>query len=167
MVLWRHGGRYMRILRSESRRTRRAGKPVGVRVRATPSRSRPNSRRDSRASRRRSVEMDDCGGAQKARRSKAAGVTPSERSIVARVIDAARALGWWATKIHGNAFQLAGLPDVLCIKDGRARWIECKRPGEEPTKLQSHRMRELADAGCRVAVVRSAADARVFLENIV
>jgi Holliday junction resolvase len=80
------------------------------------------------------------------------------------VIDAARALGWWATKIHGNAFQLAGLPDVLCIKDGRARWIECKRPGEEPTKLQVHRMRELAKHGSNCVVAFSAGDAKEFLE---
>lgn len=81
------------------------------------------------------------------------------------MIDAARALGWWATKIHGNAFQLAGLPDVLCIKDGRARWIECKRPGEEPTKIQTHRMRELAKHGSPCVVAFCAGDAKEFLES--
>jgi len=70
-------------------------------------------------------------------------------------------------KIHGGPFQLSGLPDVLAIKGGRAAWMEFKRPGCEPTKIQQHRMRELVDAGCQVAVVRSAADVRVFLENIV
>lgn len=83
---------------------------------------------------------------------------------MARVIDAAKSLGWWATKIHGNAYQLAGLPDVLCIKDGRARWIECKRPGEEPTRIQTHRMRELSKAGSLCTVAFSAGDALEFLE---
>jgi Holliday junction resolvase len=76
-----------------------------------------------------------------------------------------RALGFWVVKFHGNAFTTAGVPDVLAIKDGRAFWMECKRPGEEPTRIQLHRMRELAAAGCPVAVVTSAAEARAFLEN--
>jgi Holliday junction resolvase len=92
---------------------------------------------------------------------------PLEKTIVANVMAQGRALGWWVTKIHGSAYSTAGIPDVLAIKDGRAAWLECKRPGEEPTKIQLHRMRELSAAGCPVAVVTSAADARAFLENVV
>jgi hypothetical protein len=44
--------------------------------------------------------------------------------------------------------------------------MEVKRPGEEPTKIQEHRMRELIETGCPVAVVRSAGDAREFLTAI-
>lgn len=89
---------------------------------------------------------------------------PLEKTIVARVLAQCRSLGFWAMKIHGNAFTTAGVPDILAIKDGRAFWLECKRPGEDPTKVQMHRMRELFAAGCPVAVVTSAADARNFLE---
>lgn len=92
---------------------------------------------------------------------------PLERAIVAKVMATARGLGWWTTKIHGNQFMAAGLPDVLCIRGGRAVWLEAKRPGEEPTKIQLHRMRELSAAGCPVAVVTSAADARAFLEGVI
>ena len=92
---------------------------------------------------------------------------PLDKTIVAKGLAVAKQLGWWVVKIHGGPFQLSGLPDVLAIKGGRAAWMEFKRPGCEPTKIQQHRMRELVDAGCRVAVVRSAADVRVFLENIV
>jgi hypothetical protein len=59
-----------------------------------------------------------------------------------------------------------GLPDVLVIKEGRAAWMEVKRPGEDPTRIQEHRMRELAKVGCPVTVVRSVGDARGFLEAI-
>lgn len=85
---------------------------------------------------------------------------------MASVMAQGRALGFWVTKFHGNAYSMAGVPDVLAIRDGRAAWMECKRPGEEPTKIQLHRMRELAAAGCPVAVVHSAADARHFLESL-
>lgn len=91
---------------------------------------------------------------------------PLEKTIVAKVLAQCRGMGFWAMKIHGNAFTAAGVPDVLAVKGGRAFWMECKRPGEEPTKVQVHRMRELASAGCPVAVVTSAADARHFLENV-
>lgn len=91
---------------------------------------------------------------------------PLEKVIVARVMATARRLGWWATKIHGNAYQLAGLPDILCIKDGKAAWMECKQPGKEPTKLQNHRMRELISFGSPCATVRSAGDAEEFLRSV-
>ena len=87
-----------------------------------------------------------------------------EKAIVAKVMATARSMGWWVHKTHGNAFS-RGLPDVLAIKDGRAAWMEVKRPGEEPTRIQQHRLRELSIAGCAVAVVTSAGECRAFLEN--
>ena len=91
---------------------------------------------------------------------------PLEKTIVAKVMAQARSLGWWPAKMHGNAFMLAGLPDVLAIRDGRVAWMEVKRPGEKPSKIQLHRMRELTGHGCPVAVVTSAAEAKKFLEGV-
>lgn len=89
-----------------------------------------------------------------------------EKTIVAKVLATARSAGWWAAKLHGSAYSLAGLPDVLAIKDGRAAFIEVKVPGNRPTRIQEHRMRELAAAGAAVAVVTSAGEARAFLEQV-
>lgn len=89
-----------------------------------------------------------------------------EKAIVARVMAAARRLGWHTLKMHGNVYMTKGLPDVLCLRDGRAVWLEVKRPGEEPTRIQCHRMRELMEVGCPCAVVRSAGDAIAFLEGV-
>lgn len=91
---------------------------------------------------------------------------PLEKKITNNVIAMAKQLGWWVMKTHGTTYSLRGIPDVLVIKGGRAAWMEVKRPGEDPTKAQEHRMRELSDAGCPVCVVFSAADARHFLEAI-
>jgi Holliday junction resolvase len=93
-------------------------------------------------------------------------VAPLERTIVAKVMDEARRLGWWAMKNHGNAYSLKGLPDVLVIKAGRAAWMEVKRPGEDATRIQQHRIRELIRVGCPATVVCSVGDAREFLEAI-
>lgn len=91
---------------------------------------------------------------------------PLEKTIVAKGMAVAKSLGFYAIKMHGNQFSLAGLPDVLCLKDGRAYWIEFKRPGEEPTRIQEHRLRELIALGCPSAVCRSAGDVREFLEAV-
>jgi len=92
---------------------------------------------------------------------------PLERTIVAKVMAVARGLGWWVMKTHGGSYgTVVGLPDVLCIKDGRAAWMEVKRPGCDPTRVQLHRQRELSSFGCPVATVTSAADAGEFLRGI-
>lgn len=90
---------------------------------------------------------------------------PLEKVIVARVLDEARRLGWLAYKIHGGPYMPRGLPDVLALKDGRATWIEVKRPGEEPTSVQVTRMRQLADAGCAVGVATSVGEAARILAS--
>ena len=89
-----------------------------------------------------------------------------EKTVVAKVVATARSLGWWTAKMHGNAFSVQGLPDVLAIKDGRVCWLECKTPGNRPTRIQEHRMRELTEYGCPVAVVTSGGEARAFLESV-
>lgn len=90
---------------------------------------------------------------------------PLEKTIVANVMAVAKSLGYWSMKTHGSSYAVRGTPDVLAIKDGKASWMEVKRPGEHPTRAQEHVMRQLAAAGCRVTVVYSAADARHFLEG--
>jgi Holliday junction resolvase len=91
---------------------------------------------------------------------------PLERTIVAKGMAVAKQLGFYPIKLHGGAYSLAGLPDVLCLKDGRAYWIEFKRPGCEPTRLQQHRIRELIACGCPATVAHSAGDVREFLEAV-
>lgn len=88
-----------------------------------------------------------------------------EKTIVASCLAAARAAGWWAMKNHGGAYSVAGLPDLLCIKNGRAVWAEVKRPGETPTRIQEHTLRKLAEAGCRVGVVTCVGQMRELLEG--
>lgn len=91
---------------------------------------------------------------------------PSEKSIVAKGMAIARSRGYYAVKLHGSAFSLVGIPDVMLLKEGRAYFIEFKRPGEEPTKIQQHRLRELIGHGCPSTVCRSAADVEEFLEAV-
>jgi hypothetical protein len=55
----------------------------------------------------------------------------------------------------------AGWPDYLVLPGGgRVIFVEMKRPGEEPTKLQRHRHEELERKGYIVLVARSPEEAR-------
>jgi len=89
----------------------------------------------------------------------------SEKAITGAIMGDLSDMGFWVVKIHGGAYQMAGLPDVLAIKNGRAFWIEVKRPGEKPTPIQLKRMRDLQAAGCVVGVATSVQEAREVISE--
>lgn len=84
---------------------------------------------------------------------------PRENSIVSSIRKAAKKQGWWSLKIHGG-FGRAGIPDLLCLKDGQAVFLEVKQPGKKASKLQVFTMSEIeAEAGAPCFVVTSATEA--------
>ncbi len=46
-----------------------------------------------------------------------------------------------------------GFPDLMLLKDGKARFIEVKRPGEQPRPLQVYRIQQLRQLGFQVEVL--------------
>jgi hypothetical protein len=95
---------------------------------------------------------------------------PLESTIVAGIVRMAERHGWLTTKLHGGPMQKSGLPDLLMLRDGRAVFLEVKRPGlgkkSEPTPLQRRRMDELhTKGGCKCFCVTSVAEAEFALLN--
>jgi Holliday junction resolvase len=89
-----------------------------------------------------------------------------EKTITNAIIKAARADGWWVLKVAGGPYQTAGIPDLLCVKDGRAAFVEVKQPGKAPTAIQLHRMNEIKKTGGAVAAVAtSVAEAMEILRT--
>lgn len=87
---------------------------------------------------------------------------PRESSIVAAVVRLAKQRGYWVMKIHGGPYQLAGVPDLLCIKHGKALFLEVKQPGKKATAIQRSRMNEIETQGgaaCFVVTNYEEADA--------
>lgn len=63
--------------------------------------------------------------------------------------------------------QMSGVPDLLCVKNGRAVFMEVKQPGKKPTPLQVQRMHEIRTIGGAVAeVVVSKAEAERVLGGV-
>jgi len=80
---------------------------------------------------------------------------PTEKTIVDAILKYLNSLeGCRARKIHGGPY-MAGWPDILAIKNGRAYFFEVKRPGGKATKLQLYELDEWMRAGATVAVVES------------
>ena len=48
---------------------------------------------------------------------------------------------------------VVGVPDRLCLKNGRAVFVEVKAPGCKPRPIQNRRIRQLRDHGFTVLVI--------------
>ena len=86
-----------------------------------------------------------------------------EKNIVAAIRRRLKDRGILTIKLHGQARQKAGLPDLLALVDGLAVWLEVKRPGERPTKLQAHTLDQLRLSGCRAGVVTTVEEAEALV----
>ena len=74
-----------------------------------------------------------------------------ESSVQRKIIKQMEKEGWMVIKIiRAN---MAGLPDLLLLRDGVARWVEVKQPGKKPTALQSARHALLRRIGFSVEVM--------------
>lgn len=84
---------------------------------------------------------------------------PLESSITRSIVTMAKGRGWWTFKIAGGPMQTSGVPDLLCVKHGRAVFLEVKQPGKKPTPLQVQRIKEIRAIGGAVAEVVSSKQA--------
>ncbi len=75
----------------------------------------------------------------------------SESYIQKHVCNYARKNGWIVFKFASPAQK--GVPDCLFIKSGRVLFVEFKKPGAKPTKLQAHTHEIMRGAGARVYVI--------------
>ena len=56
-------------------------------------------------------------------------------------------------KLHGNAYQRSGEPDVLYVEDGKAFFFEVKTATGKVRPLQTHRLEAWRKAGAVAEVV--------------
>ena len=92
---------------------------------------------------------------------------PLERAITDGIMRWAKGAGYWAVKIHGAAYQTAGLPDIVAIdRKGRFVGLEVKRPKiGKVTELQKRTLENINLGGGYAVVVRSVADAALAMAD--
>ena len=71
---------------------------------------------------------------------------------LSRIIKRLEAEGYYVVKLILT--NKPGIPDLLCLKNGKALFIEVKRPKEKPRPLQEYRMNELRNLGFECEVRR-------------
>ena len=87
---------------------------------------------------------------------------PLERTITDEIMAWMKKNEYWAVKIHGAAYQTAGLPDIVAIdRKGRMVGLEVKRPViGKVTALQEKTRQNINLGGGYAVVVRSLEDAK-------
>ncbi len=89
----------------------------------------------------------------------------SEQALQNACITFLRYRRYWVMRVNSGAVQTKndtfvkmgekGVPDVLAIKYGQAKWFEIKLPGKKSTLIQKARQDELRAAGCEVYEIHS------------
>jgi len=79
-----------------------------------------------------------------------------ERDVEKQVCAWAKAHGILAIKV--TPMGTAGYPDRVFLKDGKAVFIEFKRPGGKLRPLQEHRLMQLRVAGFRAEIIDNVED---------
>ncbi len=62
-----------------------------------------------------------------------------------RVIKQMEADGWFVVNLIKTSKN--GIPDLLCLKDGKAVFIECKEKNDSVKPLQEFRIKQLNEMG--------------------
>jgi Holliday junction resolvase len=68
--------------------------------------------------------------------------------------------GWMVIKLIQTSVN--GIPDLMCLKNGRTVFIEVKQPGKKPTDLQQYRIEKLHKNGFEAFVVTSLQEVKTF-----
>lgn len=92
--------------------------------------------------------------------------TQPEARITAAILKALHSLPrCWCFKVHGGAFQSAGIPDIIGVLDGRLFAIEVKTATGRATRLQELTIARITAAGGAAGVARSVDEALSILET--
>jgi Holliday junction resolvase len=90
-----------------------------------------------------------------------------ESKLSRRIAAALTEQGAFAFKIHGSAYMMAGLPDIICCFQGRFYSFETKMPKTGKTSaIQTFIHQKIRDAGGVAEVVTSVDEALKVLHGL-
>lgn len=68
-----------------------------------------------------------------------------ESEIQSKIIKQLQAWDWLVVKLIQT--NTNGIPDLMCMRNGKTVFIEVKREGEQPAPLQKHRLNQINAKG--------------------
>lgn len=87
-----------------------------------------------------------------------------ERDLENKLVVYAKSHGVYTRKFVSPAQR--GVPDRVFLAKGRVLFLEVKRPGEEPTKLQLHEMATIRKHGGRAEWTDNLVDGMLFIQEL-
>ena len=75
----------------------------------------------------------------------------TEQQIQTKIIKRLKTEGWYVIKLIKTS--VSGIPDLLCLKNGNAMFIEVKQPDGKLSELQKIRIQQLRDKGFNVKIL--------------
>ena len=91
-------------------------------------------------------------------------MTPEGR-LTSAIIRRLKSMNLWWVKLHGGPMQRAGLPDILIVDHGMAKFMELKAPAGRVSPLQEATMGELRRAGAEAVVIRSVEEFDLYFKK--
>lgn len=91
----------------------------------------------------------------------------TEAEVLSQVKAYLQVTGWLVMRIHQSLGSHRGLPDLICLKDGKTIYIECKgqRAGAKLSGPQEVMRQDIERHGGVYMVARSIEDIENFKEN--
>ena len=90
-------------------------------------------------------------------------MTP-EGKIQTSIVRYGKSQGFWVLRFE--VMSMAGFPDLLLLGHGRIAFIEVKRPGKKPTKLQFKRLDQISEHDIPAIWCDNINDAKEFIDGI-
>lgn len=89
-----------------------------------------------------------------------------ESKIQKSIIDHLKKEGWFTLKIISA--NRNGIPDLMCIKDGRVVFFEVKQPGKKviPGGLQEYMISELRKQGVEAYEIHGVKEVKLIIEKL-
>ena len=77
----------------------------------------------------------------------------TEQQIQKKITDNLESQGWVVVKLMKTSTN--GIPDLMCLREGIAKFIEVKKPNGKISELQKYRIKQLRKQGFEAVVMDS------------
>ena len=90
----------------------------------------------------------------------------NETTLTARIVRALEKQKVYVRKMHGGPYQQPGIPDLLCVVNGRAVGLEVKVEPNKATQVQEYEHKLIRRAGGVAEVVYSVDEALAVIKQV-
>jgi len=91
--------------------------------------------------------------------------TNPETALTRKIVSHLESFGFWCVKLHGSQYQMAGLPDLMCMRGGVTVFLEVKTETGKTSRVQDCVIAKMHRYGIPACVVRTPEHALEFASD--